>query len=170
MLSSASCSFICHCHGCTCDLCKQLSRKVVEIIHNCFHWPGHDSSFGIKVKKGKCRAGFVLNVWLTDHFISHYCRDIKLWLMKLRTSSFSSFFSGNGHRAKSISKNHTLSTVHSSSVSSVTHINSTVFLRVFPLGCIGKGSRKALRLCLLHLLQKKTDGYPTGRQTPAGRP
>lgn len=46
-LSGASCFAICHCHGCTCDMLKQLSWKVVEIILDCFHLPAPDSPPGV---------------------------------------------------------------------------------------------------------------------------
>ena len=71
--SGASCFAICHCHGCTWDLLKQLSGKVLEIILDCFHSLAPDSSLGIPAQ-----SEFVVAEWLTDSFISHECRRIKL--------------------------------------------------------------------------------------------
>lgn len=64
-LSGASCFAICHCHGCTLDMLKQLSWKVVKIILDCFHLLAPDSPLGIPAQRD-FRAGFLVVVdgWL----------------------------------------------------------------------------------------------------------
>ncbi len=61
-LSGASCFAICHCHDCTCDMLRQLSWKVVEIILDCFHLPATDSPLGIPAQS-EFRANVFVDDW-----------------------------------------------------------------------------------------------------------
>lgn len=77
-LSGASCFAICHCHGCTRDMLKQLSWEVVEIILDCFHLQAPDSPLGVSAQS-EFRVGFGASCrWLTNPSISCDCRTIKL--------------------------------------------------------------------------------------------